>query len=150
VSTHHLSKIDTWMGVPDKITRRFTSRELRAWNVSDSGYVKALNEQGRGKGYKSIYQSSSSDVPRRKAEDQSCNWLNALSEFSMSRTKQSSLRIGSQPMTLDDAQHSQLAWLCDVSPTGRDPACHLLEQLGLPTFSIHSQRCYSIFTEPLC
>jgi hypothetical protein len=34
-----LSRTDTWMGVPDRITRRLTSREFRAWNVSDSDCV---------------------------------------------------------------------------------------------------------------
>jgi hypothetical protein len=38
MNAYNPSKADTWMGVPDKITRRFTSRELRAWNVRDSRY----------------------------------------------------------------------------------------------------------------
>jgi hypothetical protein len=35
------------MGVPERITRRFTSREFSAWNVSDSRCVEALGEQER-------------------------------------------------------------------------------------------------------
>jgi len=31
------------MGVPERITRRFTSREFRAWNVSESGARKQDN-----------------------------------------------------------------------------------------------------------
>ena len=35
--------------MPERITRRFTSREFSAWNVSDSRCVEALGEQGRHK-----------------------------------------------------------------------------------------------------
>jgi hypothetical protein len=79
------------MGVPERITRRFTSREFNAWNVSDSRYVEALGKQGvKGCGF--IYRNFSSDVPRRKGEGQSCNSPNVLSGFSMSRTRRSLLR----------------------------------------------------------
>ncbi len=33
------------MGVPERITRRFTSREFKAWNVSDSRCAEVLDKQ---------------------------------------------------------------------------------------------------------
>ena len=35
------------MGVPERITRRFTSREFSAWNVSDSSCVETLGKGQR-------------------------------------------------------------------------------------------------------
>ena len=80
------------MGVPERITRRFTSREFSAWNVSDSRWFEGVGEQGGGKEMRIQYQNSSSGVPRHKGEGQSCNSTDVLSKFSMSRTKQSLLR----------------------------------------------------------
>ena len=83
------------MGVPERITRRFTSREFNAWNVSESMCVEAWVSKGRTWDEMFIYQSFSIGVLHRKGEGQSCNSLNVLLGFSMSRTRRSLLRVES-------------------------------------------------------
>src|SRR5712671_3246242 len=45
---------------------------------------------------------------------------------------------------VDPSSQTRLTRLRDVPPAGRNPACHLLEQLGLPTFTIYSQGCNGV------